>query len=193
MTPAGDDETLDDDEPQLDTVMIQHPGAVNRIKVSIPYMDIDHTAFILWPSLSPQVAPLTEHRLVATWSEKGVVHIWNADKHVLLLDRPSVGGSSSGKTITGHKEAPLFSFSGHQVTQHHMMSHDITSYDFILHVVPDRGLCLGLVFYSPWSPSNGRLQQKHSLVVTHTRRLLEGGPATMLRPHQVCGRYPVES
>lgn len=129
MTPAGDDETLDDDEPQLDTVMIQHPGAVNRIRVSIPYMDIDHTAFILWPSLSPQVAPLTEHRLVATWSEKGVVHIWNADKHVLLLDRPSVGGASSGKTITGHKEAPLFSFSGHQVTQHHMMSHDITSYD----------------------------------------------------------------
>ena len=40
MTPAGDDETLDDEEPQLDTVMIQHPGAVNRIRVSIPYMDI---------------------------------------------------------------------------------------------------------------------------------------------------------
>ena len=121
MTPAGDDETLDDDEPQLDTVMIQHPGAVNRIRVSIPYMDIHHTAFIRLPP--PQVAPLTERRLVATWSEKGVVHIWNADKHVLLLDRPSVGGASSGKTIAGHKEAPLFSFSGHQVTP---TSHDIT-------------------------------------------------------------------
>ena len=49
MTPAGDDETLDDDEPQLDTVMIQHPGAVNRIRVSIhvPYMDVHHTAFTL--------------------------------------------------------------------------------------------------------------------------------------------------
>ena len=116
MTPAGDDETLDDEEPQLDTVMIQHPGAVNRIRVSIPYMDIRNRAFISSCYLSPQVAPLTEHRLVATWSERGVVHVWNADKHVLLLDRPSVGGASSGKTIAGHKETPLFSFSGHQVT-----------------------------------------------------------------------------
>jgi len=34
--PSGDDEeTLDDDEPQLDTVMVQHPGAVNRIRVSV--------------------------------------------------------------------------------------------------------------------------------------------------------------
>ena len=51
MTPAGDDETLDDEEPQLDTVMIQHPGTVNRIRVSIPYMDIQNRAFILLPSL----------------------------------------------------------------------------------------------------------------------------------------------
>ena len=32
--PPGDDEDiLEDDEPDLDTVMIQHPGAVNRIRV----------------------------------------------------------------------------------------------------------------------------------------------------------------
>ena len=29
-----EDEELDDDEPQLDTIMIQHPAAVNRIRVS---------------------------------------------------------------------------------------------------------------------------------------------------------------
>ena len=30
---SGDDETLDDDEPQLDTVMIVHAGGVNRLRV----------------------------------------------------------------------------------------------------------------------------------------------------------------
>ena len=28
-----DEDILDDDEPQLDTVMIQHNGAINRIRV----------------------------------------------------------------------------------------------------------------------------------------------------------------
>ena len=66
--------------------------------------------------LSPthtQVAPLTEHTLIASWSEKGVVNIWNGDKHVILLERPSAGAAS--KALTGHKEAPLYTFSGHQV------------------------------------------------------------------------------
>ena len=31
---SEDEDVLDDDEPQLDTVMIQHNGAVNRIRVS---------------------------------------------------------------------------------------------------------------------------------------------------------------
>ena len=57
MTPAGDDETLDDDEPQLDTVMIQHPGAMNRIRLSIPYMDIQHRAFVFLPSLPSGGSP----------------------------------------------------------------------------------------------------------------------------------------
>ena len=30
---SGDNETLEDDEPQMETVMIQHPRAVNRIRV----------------------------------------------------------------------------------------------------------------------------------------------------------------
>ncbi len=61
-----------------------------------------------------QVAPVTEHRLVATWSDGGVVSIWDASKHVILLDSPSVGGAS-GKKPFGHKDKPLFTFTGHQV------------------------------------------------------------------------------
>ena len=30
---SDDEDVLDDDEPQLDTVMIQHNGAINRIRV----------------------------------------------------------------------------------------------------------------------------------------------------------------
>ena len=30
---SDDEDLLDDDEPQLDTVMIQHNGAINRIRV----------------------------------------------------------------------------------------------------------------------------------------------------------------
>ncbi len=33
-----DDEILDDDEPDMDTVMIQHSGAVNRIRVISPLL-----------------------------------------------------------------------------------------------------------------------------------------------------------
>ena len=32
---SDDDEVLDDEEPDLDTVMIQHNGAVNRIRVCV--------------------------------------------------------------------------------------------------------------------------------------------------------------
>lgn len=43
---SGDSEDeLDDDEPVLDTVMIQHSGAINRIRVSLKpsseYMTLD--------------------------------------------------------------------------------------------------------------------------------------------------------
>ena len=64
---------------------------------------------------SPQAAPITEHRLVATWSERGVVSIWDVSRHMLLLDSPSAVGGASGKNLSGHKERPLFTFSGHQV------------------------------------------------------------------------------
>ena len=76
--------------------------------------------FFFFPSFLPflsrvhQVAKKVERTLVASWSEKGVVHIWDTSKHAILLDSPSVGGASA-KSLTGHKEKPLFSFSGHQV------------------------------------------------------------------------------
>ena len=36
---AGDSEDeLDDDEPHLETVMVQHPAAVNRIRVSFSFV-----------------------------------------------------------------------------------------------------------------------------------------------------------
>ena len=56
-----------------------------------------------------------EHGIVATWSEKGVVNIWDTSKHMVLLDAPSAGGGAAGKKLTGHKEKPLFTFSGHKV------------------------------------------------------------------------------
>lgn len=58
---------------------------------------------------------MTENRLVASWSEKGVVNIWNTTKHLILLDRPSAGASGMG--LNGHKETPLYSFTGHQVQE----------------------------------------------------------------------------
>ncbi len=53
--------------------------------------------------------------IVATWSEKGVVSIWDTSKHVILLDAPRAGGGASRNKLTGHKEKPLYTFSGHKV------------------------------------------------------------------------------
>ncbi|KAL5484641.1 hypothetical protein EMCRGX_G021171 [Ephydatia muelleri] len=90
---SEDEEAVDDeDTPQLDTIMIQHEGVINRLRV----------------------ASMEERHLVATWSDSGVVGIWDCSKHVLLLDAPSAGGMA-GKNLKGHKETPLFTFSGHQV------------------------------------------------------------------------------
>lgn len=61
------------------------------------------------------MAPISTRSIVATWSEAGKVHLWDITKHSLLLDSPSVGGASA-TAIKGHKETPLFSFVGHQVS-----------------------------------------------------------------------------
>lgn len=81
------------------------------------YWLLDSFSFIIITAASNhslQATFLEERHLVATWSDRGVVGIWDCSKHVLLLDAPSAGGAA-GKNLKGHKEAPLFSFSGHQV------------------------------------------------------------------------------
>ena len=62
-----------------------------------------------------QAAPLMEKSIVATWSEKGVVNVWDTSKHVILLDAPRAGGGVSKNKQAGHKEKPLYAFTGHKV------------------------------------------------------------------------------
>ena len=62
-------------------------------------------------SFPSKMAPLLpDKRLVATWSDRGVVSIWDVTKHAVAMDTP--GNQKMGKTL---KEQALFSFSGHQV------------------------------------------------------------------------------
>ena len=82
----------------------------------ISALRMDKSEYDNFLSFLSQAAPLTEHRLVATWSERGVVSIWDVSKHMILLDSPTLsGGAAAGKNLTGHKETPLFTFSGHLV------------------------------------------------------------------------------
>ena len=48
----------------------------------------------------------------------GVVNIWDATRHVIMLDAPSTGkrGGALGKKVEGHKQSPLCSFDGHKVS-----------------------------------------------------------------------------
>ena len=59
------------------------------------------------------MAPLTEKSLVATWSAKGHVNIWDMTSHMTALSLPAA--SAPYQSVKGLKEEPLFSFSGHQV------------------------------------------------------------------------------
>ena len=59
------------------------------------------------------MAPLTEKSLVATWSAKGRVNIWDITSHMTALSLPAA--SAAYQSVKGLKEEPLFSFSGHQV------------------------------------------------------------------------------
>lgn len=76
-----------------------------------------HAQFLVasYSFLFSQVAPNMEKSIVATWSEKGVVNIWDTSKHVILLDAPRTGGGASRNKLTGHKEKPLYTFAGHKV------------------------------------------------------------------------------
>lgn len=84
----SDDELLDE-EPELDTAMLNHMGGVNRIRYSM----------------------IPERQIVATWSERGRVHIWDVSQQVISVDNPATtAGANHSKDAK-----PLFSFDGHQV------------------------------------------------------------------------------
>lgn len=83
----SDDELLDE-EPDLDTAMLNHSGGVNRIRYS----------------------SIPERHIVASWSERGQVHIWDISQQVISVDNPAtLAGPSHAKDFK-----PLFSFDGHQ-------------------------------------------------------------------------------
>ncbi|XP_049290260.1 glutamate-rich WD repeat-containing protein 1 [Anopheles funestus] len=94
----SDDEELSDDEdvnedqtPILSSVMIKHPGCVNRLRV---------TTF-------------GNSQYVASWSEMGRVHIYNINEQLAALD-DSKARQTYQQNKTGDGVKPDFTFSGHQ-------------------------------------------------------------------------------
>ena len=102
-----------DDKPQLETVMVQHNGTVNRLKV---YLCI-FSSHILSRLHFLQVAEGIQRQLVATWSERGSVHVWDTSRHVILLESPSAGVAAPGTLLRGHQDSPLFIYTGHEVLE----------------------------------------------------------------------------
>ena len=76
-----------DDKPELENINISHNGGVNRIRYS----------------------HIHGKCIVSTWSDLGVVNIYEFDKHFAAID-----ASVSGPTDERIKCQPVFSFSGHQ-------------------------------------------------------------------------------
>ena len=76
------------------------------------------------------MAPLSDKSLVATWSAKGHVNIWDMTSHMTSLNLP--GMSATQQSVKGLKEEPLFSFNGHQVKMYFMRRLH-TSYIMSLH------------------------------------------------------------
>ncbi|EDO34980.1 predicted protein [Nematostella vectensis] len=73
-----------DEDPELETVMLKHNGGVNRIRHG----------------------HIPNRHIVASWSERGSVHIWDVEAQIIASDNP---GSSSQP----RESSPLFTFSGH--------------------------------------------------------------------------------
>ena len=64
---------------------------------SVGIMEIIYDCVISFPSRLPR-------QQNANWQPRGqtgVVHIWDTSKHTILLDSPTVGGASSGRSFLG--------------------------------------------------------------------------------------------
>ena len=136
---AGEEEEEEEEEePHLETVMIQHTGAVNRLRVCVSQSPthacekcaeepgnkacscctsyaLHWVCVLLIIPLSLQVAEGIQKQFVATWSESGSVHVWDASQRMILLDSPRVGVGTPGAQLRGHQDSPLFSYTGHKV------------------------------------------------------------------------------
>ena len=65
----------------------------------------------LW-YISFQHSPIPNRHIVATWSERGKVQIWDISQQVISVDNPSISAEAShSKDIKA-----LFTFDGHQVS-----------------------------------------------------------------------------
>jgi ribosome assembly protein RRB1 len=116
----SDDESSDeeaDEDAALDFRMVKHEGTVNRVRCM------------------PQAA-----HVVATWSEKGVVHIWDVESERQCLD-PGPG------TKPEPNPAPLFSFKGHSDEGYGMAWSPATPGRFL------SSGCDGQIFL--WEPKEG--------------------------------------
>lgn len=75
-----------------------------------------HVGFSFSPTVSMiisfQHSPIPNRHIVATWSERGKVHIWDISQQVISVDNPSISAEAShSKDIKA-----LFTFDGHQVS-----------------------------------------------------------------------------
>ncbi|KAK3750946.1 hypothetical protein QZH41_015025 [Actinostola sp. cb2023] len=82
---SDDDDEYLEEEPDLETSMIKHTGGVNRIR---------H-------------AHIPNRHIVATWSDKNKVHIWDISPQVIAVDNPT-------NTTHAKEVKPLYTFNGHQ-------------------------------------------------------------------------------
>ena len=64
------------------------------------------------------MAPLLDKTIVATWSDVGMVNIWDATKSVIMLDAPSTGRKDAiaSRNSAKQKQTPLCTFAGHRVS-----------------------------------------------------------------------------
>lgn len=84
-----DDDDSDDDDPGLDVQRVPHPsGAVNRVRVM----------------------PQAPH-VVASWSDAGIVHLWDVRPHLRLLDAAE-GRGVAPAVPRGY--GPVYTFTGHE-------------------------------------------------------------------------------